>query len=159
MITYCEGCSGRIGLVAGMQRAIWNAFPRRRIHIIGVVLSIWPIAHVGTIICERSLRSIMRQFNSEGATSGDFEERVFSRRSIVAAAVVLEPPVLFGEVVERVDGEVVVEVGGSGGIAEGAVHAFCCPGCCVGGCGCCEGGSGDEGGFEHFYGGFWGGVK
>ena len=99
----------------------------------------------------------MGQFDGEGATSGEFEERVFSGRSIVAAAVVLEPPVCFGEVVERVDGEVVVIVCGGGGVAEGAVHAFCCPGCCVGGCACCEGSSDDEGGFEHFYGGLFGG--
>ena len=63
----------------------------------------------------------------------------------------LEPPVCFGEVVERVDGEVVVIVCGGGGVAKGAVHAFCCPGCCVGGRACCEGSSGDEGGPEHFY--------
>ena len=98
----------------------------------------------------------MGQLDGEGTAGGDLEEGILGRRGIVAAAVVLEPPVGFGEVVEGTDGEVVVAVSGGGDVAEGAVHAFCCPGCCVGGCGCCEGGGGDEGGFEHcesFFGG------
>ena len=150
LITYCESCSCCIGLVTSMQRAIRYAFPRRRIHIVGMLLSIWPIAHKLAVVFQRSLSAIMGQFDSEGAASGDFEEGILGRRGIVAAAVVLEPPVGFGEVVERVDGEVIVAVGGGGGVAEGAVHAFCCPCCCMGGCAGCEG-SGDEGGFEHFY--------
>ena len=139
-----------------MQGAIRDALSRRRIHIVGMLLSIWPITHKLAVVFQRSLSAIMGQLDGEGTAGGDFEEGILGGRGIVAAAVVLEPPVSFGEVVEGTDGEVVVAVGGGGGVAEGAVHAFCRPGCCVGGCGGCEG-RGEECGFEHC--GFLGGMN
>ena len=90
----------------------------------------------------------MGQLDGEATASGDFEEGILGGRSIVAAAVMLEPPIDFGEVVEGTHGEIVVEVGGGGRVAEGAVHAFCCPCCRMGGRGGCED-SGNERGFEH----------
>ncbi len=59
----------------------------------------------------------MGQLDGEGTASGDFEEGILGGRSIVAAALMLEPPVGFGEVVEGTHGEVVVEVGGGGRVA------------------------------------------
>ena len=93
----------------------------------------------------------MGQLYGEGTASGDFEEGIFGGRGIVAAAVMLEPPVGLGEVVEGIYREVVVDVGGGGRVAEGAVHAFCCPCCRMGGRGGCEDGA-NERGFEHRYG-------
>ena len=93
----------------------------------------------------------MGKLYGEGTASVEFEKGILGGRGIVAAAVVLEPPVGFGEIVEGPHGEVIVEVGGGGGISVGAVHAFCCPCCCVGSCGGCED-SDNERNLEHRYG-------
>ena len=95
----------------------------------------------------------MGQLYGEGTASGEFEEGIIGGRGIVAAAIMLEPPVGFGEVVEGIYREVVVVVGGGCCVAECAVHAICCPCCCVGGCGGCKD-SGNERSFEHPHGSF-----
>ena len=113
-MTDCKRRSCRVALVASMQGAIWDTAPRWRIHIIRMLLSIWPITREFAIVTQRGLGTVMGQLDCEGSASGNLEERILGGRSIVAAAVMLEPPVGFGKVVEGTHGEIVVEVGGGG---------------------------------------------
>jgi hypothetical protein len=87
-----------------------------------MLLAVGPVGGLLAGVGERSEGAVVCEFDDEGAVCWKLEKFTEFGRSGVAAAIVLEPPVFFGEVEEWVHGEVGIGAVG-GGDAVAAVHA------------------------------------
>jgi hypothetical protein len=87
-----------------------------------VLLAIGPVGGLLAGVGECGEGGIVGEFDGEVAVCGELEKLTGAGRRGIAAAVVLELPIFFGEVVERVHGEVGVGAV-QGGDAVEAVHA------------------------------------
>ena len=88
------------------------AFPyAAAIPVFRVVATIGPLRGILATVGQVCKRLVVTQLDGEGAAGGDVEEDTLWRRGGVAASVVLEPPLLLRQVVQRIHWRVAVEVG------------------------------------------------
>lgn len=83
--------------------------------VLGVVVAIGPLASVGTVVGQGGLGLVVCKLDGELATGGKGYRGTVLRRVVEASALALHPPVVLGQLIERVDrvvgvGVVVVRV-------------------------------------------------
>lgn len=117
-------------LVVCMHRTIVREAHRLRasrvpaIPVFGMLLAIGPIRTTCAIVGQASLAAVVGELDGEFTIGGQFENLAVFRGDLIASTVVLEPPVFFGEHVERVDDGVGVAVVNARIVAAFAVHAI-----------------------------------
>lgn len=150
LVANSPGGTGRIRFIIRVHCTILQTSAARSlpgVPVIRVVLAVGPLQAVGVWVREGCLAAVMRQLHCELAVGRKLKEFAWWRREKVAGAIVLEPPLFLGKLVQGIDGGVGVRVVGAS-VATFTVHTVR-PG---GGMGGCEGSKSGtkEDGRKHF---------